>query len=170
MQDSPFSGRGGPTIEALETAVGNADSLSTLAAESPADGSATDTASTDFDSARDNSSSVSHSTICSAGYWSRSGGGCNARQTEPSGQQARLVDRVARAFQAAQGRGGRVQLRLNPPGARRASDSSWRVQGTALMAKLEAETSAAAPRSVLLENLPMLRETTLGAGRSGRAV
>jgi len=73
--------------------------------------------------------------------------------TEP--QQARFVERVARAFQAAEGRGGTLRLRLSPPelGSLRLE---VRVQGGALHAKIEADNPVA--RALLLENLPALRE------------
>jgi flagellar hook-length control protein FliK len=67
---------------------------------------------------------------------------------------ARLLQRVARAFAAAHD-GGEVRLRLSPPelGALRLD---VRVQDGALVARMEAETSAA--RTALIENLPALRE------------
>jgi len=69
--------------------------------------------------------------------------------------QMRFVDRVARAFRAAEGRQGVVRLRLSPPelGSLRLE---IKVQGGALAARLEADTSMA--RSLLMENLPVLRE------------
>ncbi len=70
-------------------------------------------------------------------------------------EHARLVDRVARAFQAAEARGGTVTLRLHPPelGALRVE---LRVIEGALSARLEAETPAA--RTVLLDNVQMLHD------------
>jgi flagellar hook-length control protein FliK len=84
-----------------------------------------------------------------------------ARPTEPQREQApqidasRFVSRVARAFEAAEQRGGVVQLRLSPPelGAMRIELS---LQQGALSAHLETETAVA--KSVLLDNLPALRE------------
>lgn len=69
--------------------------------------------------------------------------------------QSRLIDRVARAVRYAEGRDGLVRLRLHPPelGSVRLE---LRLQGGALTARLEADTSQA--RSVLVENLPALRE------------
>ncbi|MDP7016073.1 MAG: flagellar hook-length control protein FliK [Pirellulaceae bacterium] len=68
---------------------------------------------------------------------------------------ARFVTRVARAFQAAQARGGEVRLRLHPPelGALRLE---VKMEGNSLTARIEAETSAA--RTALLDNLGALRE------------
>jgi flagellar hook-length control protein FliK len=62
---------------------------------------------------------------------------------------------VARAFAAAQERDGEVRLRLSPPelGSLRLR---VQVQDGALVARLEAETSAA--RTALIDNLPALRE------------
>ncbi len=74
---------------------------------------------------------------------------------------ARLLQRVARAFHAAQQRDGEMQLRLSPPEL-----GSLRLQvqvgGGALTARLEAETSAA--RTAILDNLPALRERLLEQG------
>jgi len=72
-----------------------------------------------------------------------------------SAQQARFVDRVARAFRAAESRGGTIRLRLHPPelGSLRLE---VRVQGGALTARIEADTPLA--RNVLLDSLPVLRE------------
>lgn len=69
--------------------------------------------------------------------------------------QSRFVQRVARAFQAAQNRDGEIRLRLSPPelGSLRLE---VKVQGGALTARIEAETTAA--RQLLLDNLPVLRE------------
>ncbi|NLX96048.1 MAG: hypothetical protein GXY83_07720 [Rhodopirellula sp.] len=68
--------------------------------------------------------------------------------------RVRFVQRVARAFESV-GDGGSVRLRLHPPEL-----GSLRVEVTvrngAMTARLEAETPAA--KSLLLENLPMLRE------------
>ncbi len=72
-------------------------------------------------------------------------------QVDPS----RFVSRVSRAFEAANQRGGTVQLRLSPPelGAMRVELS---VQQGVLSARLETETAAA--KSLLIDNLPALRE------------
>jgi flagellar hook-length control protein FliK len=69
--------------------------------------------------------------------------------------QVRLVQRVAAAFQALGGGGGTVRLRLSPPelGAVKVEVN---VQNGVMNAHLETETSAA--RSLLLDNLPALRD------------
>ena len=68
---------------------------------------------------------------------------------------ARFVNRVARAFQSIGDEGGEVRLRLSPPelGSLRLQ---VKVQAGALSAHIEADTPQA--RSVLLENLPILRQ------------
>jgi len=73
----------------------------------------------------------------------------------PRVDAGRFLGRVTRAFQAAEQRGGTIQLRLSPPelGAMKIELS---VQQGTLTAKLETETAAA--KSVLLDNLPALRE------------
>jgi flagellar hook-length control protein FliK len=78
-----------------------------------------------------------------------------------SADQARFVDRVARAFRAAEGRNGVVRLRLSPPelGSLRLE---IKVQGGALAARLEADTPQA--RSLLMDNLPVLRERLADQG------
>ena len=70
-------------------------------------------------------------------------------------EQAKFLQRVARAFQAAQERAGEVRLRLSPPelGALRLE---IKIHEGALTARLEAESPAA--KSLLLDNLPVLRE------------
>jgi flagellar hook-length control protein FliK len=84
--------------------------------------------------------------------------------TDASGQAAtgasqadrvRLVQRVAAAFQSVGDQGGTVRLRLSPPdlGAVKLEVS---VHNGAMSARLETETSAA--RSLLLDNLPALRD------------
>lgn len=77
--------------------------------------------------------------------------------TEPAPRvdASRFLGRVTRAFQAAEQRGGTIQLRLSPPelGAMKIELS---VQQGTLTAKLETETAAA--KNVLLDNLPALRE------------
>ncbi len=69
--------------------------------------------------------------------------------------QQRFVERVARALQAAEGRGGHLRLRLHPPelGALRLD---VQVRGGVMHARIEAEQSAA--RTMLMDGLPMLRE------------
>jgi flagellar hook-length control protein FliK len=65
------------------------------------------------------------------------------------------VQRVARAFQAADDEGGQIRLRLSPPelGAMKLEIT---VHGGAMTAHVETETSAA--RNMLLDNLPALRQ------------
>lgn len=67
----------------------------------------------------------------------------------------RILQRVARAFEAAREQGGEIRLRLSPPelGALRVEVN---VIEQGLIAKVEAETPEA--RAILLENLPALRE------------
>ncbi|MDA1053686.1 MAG: flagellar hook-length control protein FliK [Planctomycetota bacterium] len=69
--------------------------------------------------------------------------------------QARFVDRVARAVQATGERGGTLRIRLSPPELGSLT-LEIKVQGGAVTARVEADTPAA--RSLLLENLPLLRE------------
>ena len=87
----------------------------------------------------------------------RLGPGSSGGPTEGRGSvdQVRFVQRVARAFQVARDRGGEVQLRLSPPelGSMRLEIS---VKSGVLTARLETETAAA--RTVLLDNLPALRD------------
>jgi len=70
-------------------------------------------------------------------------------------QQTRLVQRVARAFRAAQDRGGDVRIRLSPPELG-SLKIELRVDAGVMTARLEAETHVA--RNALLDNLPALRE------------
>jgi flagellar hook-length control protein FliK len=67
----------------------------------------------------------------------------------------RFLNRVTRAFEAAQDRGGEVRLRLSPPELG-SLKLDIRVHEGVLVARLETETAAA--RTVLVENLPALRE------------
>lgn len=76
-------------------------------------------------------------------------------------QQARFIDRVARAVQAAEGRGEPIRLRLHPPELG-ALKLELRVQKGALTARLETETAAA--RAILVENLPVLRDRLVEQG------
>jgi flagellar hook-length control protein FliK len=69
--------------------------------------------------------------------------------------QARFVDRVARAVQATGDRGGTLRLRLSPPELGSLT-LEIKVQGGAVTARVEADTPAA--RTLLIENLPLLRE------------
>ena len=67
----------------------------------------------------------------------------------------KFLQRVAKAFESAQQRGGEVRLRLSPPelGALRLEVS---VKDGVLVARVETETKAA--QTALLDNLPVLRE------------
>jgi len=67
----------------------------------------------------------------------------------------RLLNRVARAFTAAQERDGEIRLRLSPPelGSLRLD---VRVQDGVLVARLQTETDAA--RTAIIDNLPALRD------------
>ncbi|QDU26967.1 Flagellar hook-length control protein FliK [Anatilimnocola aggregata] len=68
---------------------------------------------------------------------------------------ARFLQRVAKAFESANERGGEIRLRLSPPelGALRVEVT---MHNEGLFARVEAETPEA--RAVLIENLPALRE------------
>ncbi len=70
-------------------------------------------------------------------------------------ENARFVQRVAKAFQTAGDQGGSLRLRLSPPelGSLKLNVT---VNGGVLNAQVEAETVQA--RDMLLENLPALRE------------
>jgi flagellar hook-length control protein FliK len=69
--------------------------------------------------------------------------------------QARFLNRVARAFQAAQDRGGEIRLRLSPPELG-ALKLEVKLQSGVLSAHIEADTPEA--RALLLDNLPQLRQ------------
>ncbi len=78
------------------------------------------------------------------------------RPAEPGNvDRVRFVQRVARAFEALNGRTGPVRLRLSPPelGSMRLEIS---VRNGMMTARLEAETPMA--RNLLLDNLPALRD------------
>jgi flagellar hook-length control protein FliK len=85
------------------------------------------------------------------------------RGTEPFSrvEQARFVQRVGGAIQAAQVRGGPLQLRLSPPEL-----GSLRLEVTVdkgvLSAKVQVDSQMA--RAVLLDNLPLLRDRLLEQG------
>lgn len=76
-------------------------------------------------------------------------------------ERARFVQRVTRAFQAANERGGQIRLRLSPPelGSLRLD---LQIRDNAIIARVEAETTQA--RSILLESLPLLRERLAAQG------
>jgi len=84
-----------------------------------------------------------------------SGGSEPPSDRPPAIDRARFVQRVARAFEAVGNRGGEVRLRLSPPelGSLRVEVT---VENGVLSARLEAESNTA--RSLLLDNLPALRE------------
>lgn len=82
-------------------------------------------------------------------------GGATGGPVVTPAEQARFVQRVARAFQAAQSRDGEIQLRLSPPELG-SLKLEVKVQGGVLTARLEAETATA--RTLLMDNLPVLRE------------
>lgn len=80
-------------------------------------------------------------------------GGRSAKPVEID--TGRLLHRVARAFQAAQQRGGEIKLRLNPPelGSLRLE---LRMEDGALTARMETESPSA--RTAIVESLPALRD------------
>jgi flagellar hook-length control protein FliK len=110
-----------------------------------------------------------HPTSRTAVAAERGGEAMPTRSTPPSdspsqlspADQSRLVERVARAMQAAPERGNTLRLRLRPPELG-TLQVEVRVEKGVLTARLEAETSAA--RHVLLENLPQLRERLIEQG------
>jgi len=73
----------------------------------------------------------------------------------PTINQARFVQRVGGAIRSAQQRDGQIQLRLSPPELGTLRINIALNEGV-LTARLEVETAAA--RTVLLDNLPALRE------------
>jgi flagellar hook-length control protein FliK len=78
-----------------------------------------------------------------------------------SAEQVRLVQRVARAFEAAQHREGELLLRLSPP--RLGSlKLEIKVKEGVLAARIEVETAAA--QSAIVENLSALRERLIEQG------
>lgn len=87
----------------------------------------------------------------------RAGSTQQPHQDSESGQvdQARFVQRVARAFRAVGERSGSVRLRLSPPqlGSLRLEIT---VRDGSMTARVEAETPTA--RNLLLDNLPALRD------------
>ena len=90
--------------------------------------------------------------------WSPEGLRSTAAASAPDGTQAdrvRFVQRVARAFEALGDGNGSVRLRLRPPelGGLRLEVS---IRNGMMTAHIETETSAA--RTLLLDNLPALRE------------
>lgn len=73
----------------------------------------------------------------------------------PRVDATRFVNRVSRAFESAQQRGGEVRLRLSPPELGALTVKLSMNEG-AMTATVETETATA--RNVLLDNLPALRE------------
>lgn len=82
----------------------------------------------------------------------RAGNGANG---EAEVQRVRLVQRVARAFQTIGESGGEVRLRLSPPSLG-SIKLEVTLQNGIMAARIETETAAA--RTMLVENLPALRE------------
>jgi flagellar hook-length control protein FliK len=76
-------------------------------------------------------------------------------------EQMRLVQRVARAVQAAQARGGEIQIRLSPPSLG-SLKLEVKVQNGVMTARIEAENATS--RTILLENLPVLKERLADQG------
>jgi flagellar hook-length control protein FliK len=84
-----------------------------------------------------------------------------ARKSDPSTDgstidRERFIERVSRAFQAANDRGSPLRLRLSPPELGSLRLEIRVDQGGQVSARLEAETPAA--RSMLLDSLPALRD------------
>ncbi len=86
---------------------------------------------------------------------SSNGGQGSGGPAVTTAEQARLIQRVAKAFQAAQSRGGELRLRLSPPelGALRLE---VKLESGVMTARLEAESPMA--KAVLLDNLPALKD------------
>jgi flagellar hook-length control protein FliK len=70
-------------------------------------------------------------------------------------EQTRFVQRVAKAFQTAQARGGELQLRLSPP-ALGSLKLEIKLQDGVMSARVEAENQNA--KQMLVDNLPVLKE------------
>jgi flagellar hook-length control protein FliK len=87
----------------------------------------------------------------SASNAASSGGASNGGEVD----RVRFVQRVAKAFQAADDEGGQIRLRLSPPqlGSMKLEIT---MSGGAMTAHVETETAAA--RNMLLDNLPALRQ------------
>ena len=77
-----------------------------------------------------------------------------AADSDPANRM-RFVQRVAQAFEAISGRGGKLRLRLHPPELG-SLQLEITVKNGAMTARVEADTPAA--RTLLLDNLPALRE------------
>jgi flagellar hook-length control protein FliK len=74
---------------------------------------------------------------------------------------ARLLGRVARAFERSQHRDGEIRLRLSPPELGSLTLQVQLVEG-GLVARLETETAAA--QTALIDSLPALRERLADQG------
>lgn len=102
-------------------------------------------------------SRLSASLRTAPGQEPRTGSTPQPNQASESDQadQARFVERVARAFRAVGGHSGSVRLRLSPPelGSLRLEIT---VRNGLMTARVEAETPTA--RNLLLDNLPALRD------------
>jgi flagellar hook-length control protein FliK len=70
-------------------------------------------------------------------------------------QQQRMLQRVTKAFELAQQRGGEIRLRLSPP-ALGSLKVELKFEGQQMSARLEAEHSQA--RQLIMEHLPALRD------------
>jgi len=79
----------------------------------------------------------------------------SSREETPTVDRARFVQRVGGAIRSAQQRDGQIQLRLSPPELGTLRINIVMKEGV-LTAHLETETAAA--RTVLLDNLPTLRQ------------
>ncbi|MHB8969005.1 MAG: flagellar hook-length control protein FliK [Pirellulaceae bacterium] len=93
--------------------------------------------------------------------FARSSSGVQASQEITQPDQMRLVQRVARAIEAAPQRGGLLRLRLRPPELGAVRLEVFLARGN-LTARIETETQQA--RNVLLEHLPQLRERLTAQG------
>jgi flagellar hook-length control protein FliK len=78
-------------------------------------------------------------------------------------QQQRMLQRVTKAFELAQQRGGEIRLRLSPP-ALGSLKVELKFEGQQMSARLEAEHSQA--RQLILEHLPALRDRLAEQGIS----
>jgi flagellar hook-length control protein FliK len=91
----------------------------------------------------------------------RSSSGVQASREITQPDQMRLVQRVARAIEAAPQRGGLLRLRLRPPELGAVRLEVLLERGN-LIARIETETQQA--RNVLLEHLPQLRDRLTAQG------
>lgn len=91
----------------------------------------------------------------SNGHGNAAARAANGASGEAEVQRVRLVQRVARAFQTIGEAGGEVRLRLSPPSLG-SIKLEVTLQNGIMAARIETETAAA--RTMLVENLPALRE------------